>query len=131
MGTSSSAQHPFIHSCVRVCSCVCVCVFVCGFGVCVCVCVCECVCVSFHESRLERSNLQNTKQAEYLNMPKNIRCIIKDILHRVHMSCVSLSLSDSAVSLAVAGLVFITVPLLFSFCYLINLILFGKLVLCP
>ncbi len=43
----------------------------------------------------------------------------------------SLSLSDSAASLAVAGLVFVTVPLLFSFCYLINLILFGKLVLCP
>ncbi len=40
-----------------------------------------------------------------------------------------LSLSDSAAGLAVAGLVFVTVPLLFSFCYLINLILFGKLVL--
>ncbi len=41
------------------------------------------------------------------------------------------SLSDPEASLAVAGLVFVIALLLFCFCYLINLILLVKLVLCP
>ncbi len=40
------------------------------------------------------------------------------------------SLSDPEASLAVAGLVFV-IAFNFSFCYLINLILLVKLVLCP
>ncbi len=92
MGTSSSAQPPFIHvsECVHVCVCVsftapvCSVSRLCSHHISSIDSVCVCVCVSAftnQETRLERSSLQNIWTSL-----KNIKAIIKDILHTVHLS---------------------------------------------